>query len=112
MARKILTGDVVVFRAGPGLLTLANSAVVTCPGRYTLPAAKGKYRFMPYADGAAAVSFTVSARPAGNAEVTTHELGEAPAPAEPETGAADEGQTDASAPADSAAAEDKKGTGE
>ena len=80
---RILTGDNVAFPAGPGLLTLPNSAVVTCPGKYTVPA-KGKYRFMPYADDAAPVSFTVAARPADNAKVNTHELGEAPAAAEPE----------------------------
>lgn len=76
---RILTGDVVEFPAGPGLLTLPNSAVVTCPGKYTVPV-KGKYRFMPYAAGVGAESFTVSARPRGKAEVTRHEIGEAPAP--------------------------------
>lgn len=85
---RILTGDIVAFLPGPGLLTLPNSAVVTCPGKYTVPA-KGKYRFMPY-DGEA-VSFTVAARPADNAKVTTHELGEAPAPAEPEATEPDAG---------------------
>lgn len=87
---RILTGDNVAFPAGPGLLTLPNSAVVTCPGKYTVPA-KGKYRFMPY-DGDA-VSFTVATRPAGNAKVTRHELGEAPT-AEPADDVDDKGTGD------------------
>jgi hypothetical protein len=108
MARmaRILTGDNVAFPAGPGLLTLPNSAVVTCPGKYTVPV-KGKYRFMPYTGDA--VSFTVSARSADNAKVSTHELGTKP---EPKTAAADEEQTDGSASDDSATAEDEKGAGE
>lgn len=93
---RILTGDNVAFPAGPGLLTLPNSAVVTCPGKYTVPT-KGKYRFMPY-DGDA-VSFTVSARSADNAKVSTHELGEKPAPAP-----ADDDQAPAG--------DDEKGAGE
>lgn len=92
MATKIYAGDVVRFLPGPGLLTLPNSAVVTCPGKYTLPA-KGKYRFVPYAG--AAVSFTVAIRPKGRAEINTHELGEAPAPTDPEAGDAGDDQADA-----------------
>jgi hypothetical protein len=75
---RILTGDIVAFPAGPGLLTLPNDAVVTCPGKYTVPA-KGKYRFTPYAAGVGPESFTVYVRPRDKAAVTRHEIGEAPA---------------------------------
>lgn len=103
---RILTGDNVAFPAGPGLLTLPNNAVVTCPGKYTVMA-KGKYHFAPYTGDA--VYFAVATRPASNAKVNTHELGDKP---EPKTGAAGEGQADASASDDPAAADDKKGAGD
>lgn len=105
---RILTGDNVTFPAGPGLLTLPNSAVVTCPGKYTVNA-KGKHRFMPYTGDA--VSFTVASRPKDTAKVTTHELGEAPA-TELE-GGVDQADDQAAAGGDvDEQGDDKKGAGD